>query len=286
MFLKKNTLSALKIGYTYNQIIDIYKIKDVKNFMLDAKLGKENNNFKVIGSGTNIVFSDGQQNKETIFRNRIKFISSRKESEVICSTGILLKDFIIYLKNKSLDMSSLYDIPGTIGGAVINNAGAYGKEISEYFVYGYALINSEFKIINKEDLKFSYRESKFKRTNNFFLLYAVFEVPKNNKIKIENNLKKISEARNKFNIPYPNCGCVFKNCIISDMKVSTGIIIDKLNTNFDTNNLQLYEKHKNIIINKKNIIVSHNEFNKIIKEIKKKVNNENSISLELELEIY
>ena len=227
-----------------------------------------------------------KNNKNKIFTNPITELLDNNEIFIV-SSGTLLMDFIEYCKNIGHDISKLSGIPGTIGGAIYNNAGAYGLEISEILIGATIIKNGEMKYISNKDFVFEYRNTILKKKKlNDVIISAFFKITtKKNKNLIEKNKKKIVAIR-KNKLPYSekNIGSVFKNICLGDIKIPTGILLEKIGIkNLKYKNLKIDDKNSNIIINKGESTSA--DLNYFINMIKNKCIEEYGIELETEIEI-
>ena len=138
---------------------------------------KEKIKYFILGGGSNIVFLndfyDGFIIK--IKNNSIKLCDFKKNIEV--GAGVILDDLVKSLQQKKIyNMANLTSIPGTVGGAIFGNAGAYGLEMGELVqkVLVFDLKMAKFKEFSQKACNFSYRNSIFKQSNNRYLIYKVF----------------------------------------------------------------------------------------------------------------
>lgn len=132
--------------------------------ILEALNWAKDNNviFKVIGGGSNVLFSDNGFDGLVIkyFGGEIKL-----DGEIMkVGAGVLLAQAINFaLDHNLLGLEWAVGIPGTIGGAVHNNSGAYGGEIADSVISVEVLTGGVTKKISQDDCDFSYRESRFKK---------------------------------------------------------------------------------------------------------------------------
>ena len=171
-------------------------------------------------------------------------------------------------------------VPGTLGGALIMNAGAWGGEISENLIH-VELINSknEIKNILKKDLNFSYRKSSFQKDD--ILLSAKFDLKKaDENIIHENFVKAQSGRRNTQPLNQRSAGSLFKN----PENNSAGQRLDEAGLKgFSIGDAMISDHHANFFVNKKN--ASFDDMNKLITYVKDQVKEKYNINLELEVEI-
>uniref|UniRef100_A0A6C0I825 UDP-N-acetylmuramate dehydrogenase n=1 Tax=viral metagenome TaxID=1070528 RepID=A0A6C0I825_9ZZZZ len=244
------------------------------NDVIELKYLKYFDRFKVIGTGCNIYFD--KYYPGMIIKNNLTGITLIEDTtdylKVKAMSGTLLMDLVTYCYNYSADLSKLAGIPGTIGGAVYGNVGAYNMEISN-FVIECELFNNKLT-----DLDFEYRSSIFKKNKlNDIIISVTFCVKKG--INIKESITNILEIRNKkFN--YSNTlGCIFKN----NKDYYAWQMIDMLNLRGKIiNNIHILENHPNIFVNVGNASVNDLKklINRIINELKDK-----KIIIEQEIEI-
>ena len=271
--------NTYKIGGIAKYIVKPNKVEDLIN-LIDY-LKKENIDFLVIGKGSNIILPDEDFDGVLILLDNLnKYVI--KDNVVEVEAGIVLGTFIMNLVNNSLGgLENLCGIPGTLGGAIVGNAGCYGSLISDYLVSVTYLENGTIKTISKNDCNFSYRDSIFKRDKNKIILSCKFELNKSNKEDMlevikENNLKR----KNSQPLEYPNAGSVFRN----PEGVAAGKLIEDLGLkNYNINGASVSNKHANFIINKAN--AESKDIVTLIEFIQEKVEKEYGIKLILEQEI-
>ena len=165
-----------------------------------------------IGSGSNLLVSDdgidGLVLSPAKSLKQLEINSPYVDAEAGVMLGKLVKETI---KNNLTGLESLVGVPGTLGGALIMNAGAFGGEISSYLIK-VDLMNMDGNIYkyDADDINFSYRNSTFK--SNEFILSAKFILNKDDPNAIKEKRDFASKGR-KSNQPlrYRSAGSVFKN---------------------------------------------------------------------------
>jgi UDP-N-acetylmuramate dehydrogenase len=293
--INNSLLSNINIGG------DCERLELVDNNSQLIKLIKEFNHnkkkYKVIGSGSNIFFDEhylGAIIKNTyqkIIKTKyfpIHYSESFKNKDdiFIVSSGTILMDFVKYCQQLGYDISKLSGIPGTIGGAIYNNAGAYGLEISEILIGASMIQNGNMCYYSNKDFGFEYRNTKLKKDySNDVIITAFFKLPKKeNKNIIQENIDKILTIR-KNKLPYSekNIGSIFKNIYLDTVKIPTGLLLEKIGIKELTyKNLELYHKHSNVIINKGDSTPA--DLIHFINMIKDKFIEEYGIDLQIEIE--
>ena len=196
-----------------------------------------------------------------------------------CGTmlGTIVKHAV---KNNLIGLENLNGVPGTLGGALIMNAGAWGGEISENLMH-VELINSksEIKKIYKKDLNFSYRQSSFNKDD--ILLSAKFNLRKADKDIIKENFIEAQSGRKKSQpLNKRSAGSVFKN----DKDHSAGKLLDDLGLKgFRIGDAKISEKHANFFINDGD--ASSSDMLMLIKKAHQKVKERFNVNLSLEVKL-
>lgn len=242
-------------------------------------LNKNHLNWFVIGNGSNIIlpnYYDGAI---------IKYCNYDYKIENDClyvSSGCMLNKIASDISNlgyAGLDFAT--GIPGTIGGSIVGNAGAYGSSISNVLISAIVYDGENVYEMSNEDFEFSYRQSKLKGRRDIVILSAVFKLEKADK----NELKKlIVERMNKRmetqDLNNPSNGSVFRN----PEGLAAGKLIDDLGLKgYRVNGAMVSMKHANFIINDGN--ATADDIIKLIDIVKSKVKNQYDIELHLEQEI-
>ncbi len=271
--------NTYKIGGKTRYLVKPYNIDSLKELLNYIK----NNNMKymIIGNGSNIILPDSDYNGVVILLSKLNEIKI-DENTVNAFCGVPLTYFVNELvKNNLGGLESLSGIPGTLGGAIFNNAGCYGQTISDKLDSVTYLENGEIKTINKEECNFSYRDSIFKQNKNFIILSAKFKLNYKNKEEMINTIKENMIKRNTSQpLNYPNAGSVFRN----PTGYSAGKLIEDAGLkNYHINGAYVSDKHANFIINKDN--ASSADIIELIEYIQKEISEKYNIKLKLEQEI-
>lgn len=244
-------------------------------------LDEENIKYIVLGKGSNVILPDEDFEGVIIlldYLNKVNIIGNIVEAEV----GISLSAFIMSIINNELGgLENLCGIPGTLGGSIVGNAGCYGSQISDYLVDVTYLENGIVKTIAKEECKFSYRDSIFKRDKNKIILSCKFRLVKSNKdIMLESVKEHALKRKNSQPLEYPNAGSVFRNPV----NLSSGKLIDEAGLKgYNINDAYVSIKHANFIINRGN--ATSKDIIDLINYIKKVILEKYNIELILEQEI-
>ena len=202
--------------------------------------------YKVLGNMSNILPADGQIKGVYITTRYIADKPNFFGNRVTVSCGYSLSALVIQsCKNGLSGLQGLIGIPATIGGAVTNNAGAYGYQISDTLES--LLVYKNGKVVSEpvSYAKLGYRQSVFCKTNEI-VLQATFCLNKANADSLLNETKQIALKRADSQPNLPSAGSIFKkhnNC-------SAGLLIDKAGLKGTIyKGAQISEKHANFIVN-------------------------------------
>ena len=200
--------------------------------------------------------------------------------EIKVGSSVFLPKLSRFFKDNSLSNAEfLIGIPGTVGGAIKMNAGAYGWEFSELLkdLRCFNLETFEIEILKKEELEFSYRKSK--NLDNKIILSATLTVEKGDKKIIDKNLSDFNEKRKKSQpAAIYNAGSVFKNT--SDY--FAGELIDNAGLKgYKIDGVGVSEKHANFFVADKGAKAI--SLFKLVQYVKDKVLTKYGITLEEEI---
>lgn len=238
--------------------------------------------FFVLGGGSNVLVSDSGF-KGLVIKNQCDkiFLS---EKEITCQSGVFLDDLVsLSCENSLSGVEFAAGIPGTIGGAVYGNAGAFGKAVGDLLSEA-IILNSQGKIkkVKKEYLEFGYRESKLKKTKDV-LLSATFALTKGEKDKIKKEIQENLEER-RIMLPQKekSAGCFFKNVVENGKKISAGFLLEQVGAKkIKEGDAAVFEKHANILINLSK--AKSKEVRRLANLLKRKVKEKFNIDLEEEV---
>jgi len=235
----------------------------------------------ILGSGSNVLISDkGIKGAVISLKNSLKQVKV-DGNKLYAECGAMLGKIVkLAVKNNLIGLENLNGVPGTLGGALIMNAGAWGGEISENLLC-VELINSknELKKIQKNEINFSYRKSSFDK--NDILLSAEFKLKEAEKSLInENFLKAQSGRRDTQPLDKRSAGSLFKN----PKNNSAGKLIDEAGLKgFVIGDAKISDKHANFFINDGD--ASSEDMLNLIKKAHSTVKEKFSIDLELEVKL-
>ncbi len=236
-------ISSVKIGGIIKYFYVVNNIQGIKEVFKIIK--NKNYDYYVIGGCSKILFPDIFM-RECLVKLNIDVLQETKKY-VRVGAGTSLKKLAAFMASKGYKgFSGLISIPGSVGGAICNNAGAFGDEISTYLSYVKVFENGKIKILSRDQLDFSYRSSSFKQ-KKAIILEAYFAKIKGNKEEILVRAKANAEMRAKTQpINAFTLGSTFKNK--DEIKIAK--ILDELSLKgFAQNGLKISEIHANFILN-------------------------------------
>ncbi len=260
------------------EILSYEELTIILNYFIKQEI-----KYVLLGGGSNVVFISERIDCVVIV-NKTSGINLNDEYIEIDS-GVRNSNFLNFcVKNSISGFEFLSGIPGTIGGAVAVNAGAFGKSISE-MVMEAVIINksANIKRINNNDFNFEYRNSRFK-TSDEVILRIYFKYEKGNSDYISSKIKKYYEYRKNNHPSYDefSAGCFFKNPLIDGQKISAGKLIDQVGLRgFEYKGFKISEKHANFLLNKNNS--GFKELKEFEQLIKKKVKEKKGINFDREV---
>ena len=274
------TLTTLKVGGISKYV---FYPKDVTSLKKALTLFKKNNiNYKIFGNGSNIIPSDKIYDGVIIklsSLNNLKIEDEVIEVEAGYSLMKLAKE-VIKLGLSGLEWAC--GIPGTIGGAVYMNAGAYKQDMSFVLEKITALDeNMNIVTLNKDELDFSYRHSRLME-ENLICLSATLKLENKDISLIEEVVNKRKEKRMETQpLEYPSAGSVFRN----PFNDFAGRLVEECNLKGkQIGGAMISLKHANFIINKDN--ATGKDVLDLINLAKKEVKEKFNIELKQEQELF
>ncbi|MFV0503805.1 MAG: UDP-N-acetylmuramate dehydrogenase [Lachnospirales bacterium] len=227
--------------------------QSVEEFIEILKHVQENNlKYFVLGNGSNIIPKDEGFKGIVIKTTDIKYISLKEENEDVLEVacGNILKTVCLYaLENSLSGLEFAYGIPGTVGGSIYMNAGAYGGEIKDCLIDAIVYDGKGIKTLANKDLKLSYRHS-ILQENNIVVLSARFKLKNGNKNEIKAIMDENLFKRNsKQPVNKPSAGSAFKR---PDGYFAGKLIMDSNLRGCSIGGAQVSEKHCGFIINSGN----------------------------------
>ncbi|MGB9706669.1 MAG: UDP-N-acetylmuramate dehydrogenase [Microgenomates group bacterium] len=258
-----------------------YEARTTKELVEAVKLARKLEiPYFILGGGSNLLVADGgfRGMAIKIKNEKLKIKNYNKKLKIICEAGLMLSRLVGEAAQKGAGgLEFAAGIPGTVGGAVRGNAGAWQQAIGDKIVRVKILTpKGKIKWIKAADCQFSYRQSRFKKTREI-ILGVELELEKGNKKEVEAKIKE-NLAKRASQPKEPSAGCIFVN----PKPLSAGELIDKCGLKGKRiGDAQISPKHANFIVNLGK--AKAGEVIKLIKLIKKKVKDKFGINLEEEI---
>lgn len=277
--LKNHT--TFKIG---GNCIALIEPREVSDIVETIKICRENSiKFFVIGNGSNLLVPDEGYNG-VIIKLKSEFSTIQVEGEyLIVNSGAKLSEvYTVAYENSLTGFEFASGIPGTIGGAIYMNAGAYGGEMKDIVesVQVLDLDNFELRELKNEELEFSYRKSIIQR-KNYIVTTIKLKLQKGNKEEINAIYEDLRERRNsKQPLNFGSAGSTFKR---PEGHFASKLIEDAGLKGYHINDAWVSEKHSGFIVNKGN--ASFKEVMELIEYVQKVVFEKFGVKLETEVRI-
>ena len=276
---KMSDYTTYKVGGNALAIVYPNDIDDLVKLLTYLKENKIK--FKILGNGSNLIFSDETYEGVLI---KLSEFNNLEINDTIVTVGAGYNLVKLSLKTARMGLSGLEfasGIPGTIGGAIFMNAGAYKMDMS-YIVSEVKVLTPDMtiKTLYNKDLDFQYRSSFLQKNKDYICLEAKLVLKRGDVDKIMDIIADRKQRRLLTQpLEYPSAGSVFRN----PENDYAGRLIEELGyKGKNIGGAYVSEKHANFIINKDNATAS--DVRNLINEIKDKVKEKYGIELIVEQE--
>ena len=235
----------------------------------------------VVGNCSNLIFTDAGYDGAVISTTDMKCLSFG-DGVISSLCGDTLSSLArVALENSLTGLEFCYGIPGTVGGAVFMNAGAYGGEISEHLISGRFLNRSnEIVTLKGDELEFGYRKSRLMR-EELILISADFKAEIGEKSEIRAKMDELMQKRkSKQPLEFPSCGSAFKR----PEGYFAGALIEQCGLKgFAIGGARVSEKHAGFIINGGNATAT--DVINLLEYVSKEVSKNTGVTLEPEIRV-
>jgi UDP-N-acetylmuramate dehydrogenase len=211
--------TAFRIGGPAKFFVEVKSQEELEEAVLYAE--KNNLWIFILGGGSNILVSD-QGFSGLVIKILIDSISA-KETALECGAGVRLSEIVsLATRNNLSGLEWAAGIPGTLGGAIRGNAGAFGGEIGSSMksVKAFNLENKKTETLKKTECEFAYRDSIFRKNSSLVVVSATLELKKGSREEIEKriqeNIKKRIERQPQ---GVTSAGSFFENPIVTSKEV-------------------------------------------------------------------
>ena len=255
--------------------------------------------FMVVGEGSNLLVAD-EGFEGLVIKNKVKGIK-KKDGLVSTMMGSALQELVDFtIKNGLAGMQKMTGIPGTVGGAIYGNAGAYGQTISDHLVRIKVFDGKKTFWMAKAECNFSYRDSDFKKTE-YILLEAEFKLDAGDSSHLRKEAEETLALRLKKYKPGIACpGSFFKNVQVKDLtqeqlatipkdkivyeKIPAGYLLEEVGAKgARRGDIEIADFHANLFINRGK--GTARDFYSLSEEFKQKVKEKFGIVLEPEVQL-
>ena len=273
--------TSFRVGGPADYFIIANSIQELKDVLKIAKT--KNIPITIVGNGTNLLVREGGIRGFVIKPNLNNFKIKRSSNEIIITveSGMSLSALsVIAEKEEIAGLEFISGIPGTIGGAIRMNAGAYGKEMKDIVVKTrYITYDGKIKKLNLEEHNFNYRYSIFSELKEAIIIDTTIKTEKGIRKDINEKVNEFSKARKeKQPLEYPNAGSTFKR---KDGYITAKLIDECGLKGYHIGDAEVSTKHAGFVINKGK--ASADDILNLVKYIQKEVKNKFDIDIELEI---
>ena len=206
--------------------------------------------YVVVGNGSNILFEDEGYRGCVIFTEKMNEVTV-DGNRITAGAGASFTALAVTAKNASLTgLEFAYGIPGSVGGAVVMNAGAYGGEVAQV-IESCTLFDTEkceLLTLTKDEMELSYRHSILSENKKYICISATFTLKEGKKDEIDAVMRDLMQRRiSKQPLEYPSAGSVFKrpapDLFVGKMIEDSGL------KGYTVGGARVSEKHAGFIIN-------------------------------------
>lgn len=268
--------TTFRTGGEADTFIEVSSVNDVK------AAAATYDNLLVIGNGSNLLVSDKGIHQPVLhLLNEFNKIELLDDGEIYAEAGALLSRVAAFARDNSLaGLEFASGIPGSVGGAVVMNAGAYGGEMKQVITFVDVFMNGEVKTIPASEMDFDYRHSRAMDEDMVILAMRVKLIP-GNPDEITALMKDFNQRRrDKQPVEFPSAGSTFKR--------PTGYFAGKLIQDaglagFQIGGARVSEKHCGFVINAGN--ATSKDVYDVIKHVQKTVLEKLGVVLETEVRL-
>lgn len=275
--------TSFKIGGPADIMVFPQDLQDLENLLHVAD--EEKVSLFILGKGTNILVKDGGIRGIVVNLQRFDKIMIESEDEngetiVFAEAGVNLSRFLNFAVSHGLaGLEFAAGIPGSVGGAIVMNAGSFDGEIKDAIKQIRMMdLSGNVIEIDREDIRFGYRTARLPKG---IILGGSFVLHKDSNKKIKDKMiALIGRRKEKQPIGVPSAGSVFKNPATG----FAGALIESVGLKgYRIGDAELSKKHANFIVNKGRAVAK--DVISLIKMIKEKVKKEKGVALKLEIKI-
>ncbi|MDE7477479.1 MAG: UDP-N-acetylmuramate dehydrogenase [Lachnospiraceae bacterium] len=259
------------------------ELKKVLAVLKEEGMNALNRDFYLLGNGSNVLVSDSGIQGVVLHLTKEYgkiVLDETNDTAFVCEAGATLAEIAHKAYENSLTgFEFAAGIPGSLGGAIVMNAGAYGGEMSQV-VKSVRLMTPDGALIEKtrEEMHFSYRHSLLKE-EPLLVLDVTIALTHGNQQEIKAKMEDLaSQRRSKQPLEYPSAGSTFKR---PAGHFAAKLIEDAGLRGFSVGGAQVSEKHCGFVVNKNNATAT--DIYTLIKEVQKRVKASSQVTIEPEV---
>ena len=253
----------------------LVRVKSEEDFQNIIKYSNDNDiDLTILGNGSNVLIS--------VITSELNNITLSEDNILTCYAGTTLEELADFcIENSLTNLEFSCGIPGSVGGAIFMNAGAYGGEMKEVVQKVEVFTrNGEKKTYTNEEMQFSYRHSVIQETKEI-ISKVYFKMDKGNKEEIVAKVEDLNKQRSdKQPLEYPSCGSVFKR---PEGYFAGKLIQDAGLQGLTVGGAQVSKKHAGFMVNVNNATCE--DYKNLIKKVQEKVLENSGVELECEVKI-
>jgi UDP-N-acetylmuramate dehydrogenase len=271
--------TTLRIGGTTDVLVQPRTIEEVRQILRLCR--QQDIPYYIIGNGSNLLVGDGGIRGVVIeFGRNFSSLQCDADGMLHVQAGCMLSTAANLALQQSLTgMEFAAGIPGTIGGAVMMNAGAYGGEMKD-IVQSVVLMTQDGELVTRSgaEMEFGYRQSIVSR-QNLIVLEVMLQLQPGEYGAIQSRMKELSEARRaKQPLEYPSAGSTFKR---PEGYFAGKLIMDAGLAGYRVGDAQVSEKHCGFVINRGHATAK--EFDTLMRDVSERVYQVYGVTLEPEV---
>ncbi len=273
-------ITTIKMGGKIKYLVSPFDLNRLK--LIVTYLKEEMIPFKVFGRGSNMICGSGDYDGCIIRLDHINHYHF-DEGMVCVEAGMMVPRLANVLSSQGLSgLEFASGIPGTIGGLIYMNAGAYKRSMMDIVDSVLVLIDGELKWLSNEEVRFSYRHSIFHDHNDWVIVAAKLHLVKDDPEKIRELMaNRLSRRRATQPLDKPSAGSCFKN---PDNDFAWRLIEGIGFRGYRYNGIMVSDKHPNFIVN--NGGGNAEDFIATANLIQARVKNQYDVDLKMEVEIF
>ncbi len=286
-------LDQLKVSYKKNEVMcahTSFRIGGAAEYFVEPEnteqlaavinTAQENDiNTTVVGNGSNLLVSDYGIDGIVISTLQMKDIKLVDETHIYAAAGASLTAVCVFAKNNRLSgLEFAYGIPGSVGGALYMNAGAYGGEMSQVVEFAESLKDNTVIKRDNAELALSYRHSVYTDTDEI-ITGVMFALSKGDKDQISERMDTLMQKRKTSQpLDFPSAGSTFKR---PEGYFAAALIDECGLKGYSVGDAEVSRKHAGFVINKNKATCK--DVLRLIEGIKKTVYEQKGIKLETEV---